>query len=80
MTHTLKTWPTFFALVFEGIKNFEYRINDRNFKVGDVLFLKEYDPIKEQFTGRSVKRHVTFILSDDNSGWPLHGWCIMSLR
>lgn len=36
--HELKTLPEYFELVRKGIKNFEVRKNDRDFKVGDMLF------------------------------------------
>ena len=44
MEHKLKTWPVFFADVESGVKTFEIRKNDRNFQVGDILILEEYDP------------------------------------
>ena len=44
----------------EGNKLFEIRKNDRNFQVGDVLLLKEWDNIK--YTGREVGAMVRYIL------------------
>lgn len=44
MKHTLKCWPEYFAPVKEGKKTFEIRKDDREFKVGDVLELKEFQP------------------------------------
>lgn len=43
MTHELKTYPKYFQETIEGNKPFEIRKNDRNFQVGDVLILKEWD-------------------------------------
>ncbi len=60
-THVLKTWPQFFAAVADGRKAFEIRKNDRDFRVGDVLVVGEFDPDVQQFTGRSVRRIVTYI-------------------
>ena len=45
MTHELKTYPKYFQETIEGNKPFEIRKNDRNFQVGDVLILKEWDNI-----------------------------------
>lgn len=41
MVHELKTDAPVFQAVHEGKKNFEIRKNDRNFQVGDELWLKE---------------------------------------
>lgn len=40
--HLLKAWPQFFNPVYSGQKPFEIRKNDRNFKVGDILVLREF--------------------------------------
>jgi len=42
--HTLKTHPEPFSLVWCGKKQYEYRKDDRDFLVGDILILHEYDP------------------------------------
>jgi uncharacterized protein DUF3850 len=59
--HDLKSWPEFFRDVLEGKKNHEYRLNDRGYRVGDVLRLREYDPMARAYTGRSVDRSVTYV-------------------
>ena len=42
MIHHLKTKPEYFQAVINGKKPFEIRYNDRNFKTGDRVILKEY--------------------------------------
>ena len=44
MEHHLKTWPDVFAATRFGLKSFDLRINDRDFKVGDYLILEEFEP------------------------------------
>jgi ASC-1-like (ASCH) protein len=61
MTHELKCWPEFFKEVKEGRKKFEFRINDRNYKVGDYLILKEWDNKKQCYTGEICSRYVSYI-------------------
>lgn len=67
-THQLKTWPFYFEEVFMGRKSFEVRVNDRNFKVGDYIILKEWNPDTEKYTGRELARVITFILFGGNFG------------
>lgn len=62
MTHELKTYPKYFQETIEGNKPFEIRKNDRNFQVGDVLILKEWDNIK--YSGREIGAVVRYVLRD----------------
>lgn len=74
--HILKTWPQYFKVIVDGSKKFEVRLNDRNFKVGDTLELREYDPAKQEYCGRYTERIVTYVLT----GWGIQpGYCCMSL-
>jgi hypothetical protein len=42
--HELKIWPEYWAAVRAGDKTFEYRLNDRNYKSGDLVRLTYFDP------------------------------------
>lgn len=86
MEHELKTWPEFFQAIVEGHKPFEYRLNDRNYQVGDVLHLREYVPtIGEDgeapghYTGRSLRKSVTYVLDDRLGPTMREGFVIMTL-
>lgn len=61
--HELKTWPEYFQPIIKNKKNFEVRVNDRNYQVGDKLLLLEYDPVKQQYTGRKCYRQISYIMS-----------------
>ena len=66
-----KCWPEYFQLIFEGKKKFDLRLNDFEIKEGDILVLKEYDPIKKQFTGRVLEKKVSYKLeTKDIKFWP----------
>jgi hypothetical protein len=60
--HELKSWPQFFEKVVSGEKTFEVRLDDRNFKVGDFLYLREYDPKALRYSGRFQYARITYIL------------------
>lgn len=71
--HELKTWPKYFAAVRSGQKRFEIRRNDREFKVGDILVLREFDPEDDAYTGQAEERQITFLLSEEDYG-VIHGF------
>jgi hypothetical protein len=64
MIHELKTHPEYFQKSIERIKKFEIRYNDRNFKFGDEIILKEYDYQLNIYTGREIYGVITYILAD----------------
>ncbi|WP_297512682.1 ASCH/PUA domain-containing protein [uncultured Caulobacter sp.] len=72
--HELKTWPKYFAAVRSGQKRFEIRRNDRDFAVGDILVLREFDPASDTYTGQSEERQITFLLSEEDYGGVIHGF------
>ena len=67
-THVLKTWPGWFEPIRSHKKRFEVRLNDRDFQTGDTLYLQEWDPRTEQYTGRHEIRLVTFVLQGPSFG------------
>ena len=60
MEHNLKIANEYFEAVNEGLKTFEIRNNDRNFKVEDIVNLEEIDENKE-YTGWKVTGKITYI-------------------
>lgn len=61
MRHELKLSTKFFEEALKGRKPFEIRYDDRGYKVGDDIILKEYD---DDYTGREISGRITYILTD----------------
>ncbi len=84
-THVLKTDPEVFDAVKSGKKKFEIRLNDRDFKLNDVLVLK-----KTRHTGAEMKAGAELAYLDEHVSLVTHilhgpvyglqeGWVIMSI-
>ena len=83
--HELKTDPEVFQAVWDGRKTFEIRLNDRDFKVGDSLYLLETQHTGEEmragaplvYTDRTMMKVVSHVLT----GYGLApGWCCLSFE
>lgn len=62
--HYLKTWPNFHQDVRKLKKRFDIRFNDRDFQVGDILILQEFDPKTCEYThSPDITALVTYVLS-----------------
>jgi hypothetical protein len=61
MVHELKIWPRYFSDVADGKKLFELRCNDRNFQLGDILMLREWDK-DAGYSGRIITANVSYLL------------------
>ena len=78
--HDLKTWPRSWEDIDAGTKRVDLRLDDRDFRVGDVLILREFNPLRNRvdpvtqvetpglFTGRVCQRRVTHILRGGKYG------------
>jgi len=78
MTHELKVWSEYFHLIRDRKKEFEIRKNDRGFRVGDSLLLKEWNPKTQKYTGRYIIRKITYMIQG-KFGLP-EDICVMQLR
>ena len=61
MEHELKVMPEYFRSIKDGTKTFELRNNDRDFRIGDTLRLREWNHGVE-YTGQEVSRRVVYKL------------------
>jgi len=90
-THTLKVWPEFYDAIESGVKTWEFRRDDRGFRVGDELALEWWDPTANCGRGgyeyvdspyvkhKQLRARVTYILHGGRLGVP-EGFCIMSIE
>lgn len=60
-THTVRSWSHLFEAMRKGLKTHDLRLNDRDYKVGDILLLQEYDNIDACYTGRELQMQITYI-------------------
>lgn len=63
-THYLKTVNPYFGKVWDGVKLFEHRKNDRDFQVNDIVYLQEFYPENQFFSGAEIKVKIKFVLKD----------------
>lgn len=62
--HIMKILPEFFQPVQDRTKTFEIRLNDRDYRTGDTVELREYDsdrPESERLTGRTYVATIGFL-------------------
>lgn len=77
-THELKTWVEPFQAIIGGFKRAEFRKEDRGYRDGDTLVLREWDNVQECYTGRRVNCLVTDIREGGPFGIP-EGYVMMSI-
>lgn len=73
--HELKILPEYYDAVISNIKNFELRKDDRDFQVGDFVYLKEY--ADGEYTGRETCFHIRYILRNCPEYGLMDGFCII---
>ncbi len=81
-----KTWPEAFQKVMDGKKKFDIRINDFDAREGDFLLLREWNPKTKVYTGREIKKKITYLSKTrDSPYWKIEdvnkfGFVVMSLE
>lgn len=82
-----KILPEYFDAVASGKKKFELRLNEFEVEEGDVLFLREWDAGRGEYTGRELEKTVTYarVFRTDELHWPKekideNGLLIMSIE
>jgi ParB family chromosome partitioning protein len=78
--HELKTWSEYYRAIARGDKKHELRKNDRGFKLGDHLHLREWLAIgKGDYTGHSIVVEVTYVSEPSTMNGLQEGYCCMSI-
>ncbi len=80
--HELKSWPEEFYLLKKGSKRATLRVDDRAFKVGDILDLHEFRPEHPEYEYGRLHAQITHIQCCGEP--PLdelpEGWVLLSLH
>lgn len=78
--HDLKTIEPYFESVEMGWKNFEVRLNDRDFQVGDCVRLHSCDAEGNlTFPPKHIDRRITYILHGPAFGVSAYH-CVLALQ
>ncbi|MSR71004.1 DUF3850 domain-containing protein [Candidatus Kaiserbacteria bacterium] len=82
-----KILPEYFDAVASGKKKFELRMNEFEAKEGDTFLMREWDPVKKEYTGRQLEKKITYarVFKIDELYWPVEeimqkGLLILSLE
>lgn len=60
--HKIKCIAPFFQDTWDGKKQFEIRKDDRGYKKGDYVILREYIPLLKKYTRRSILTKIIYLL------------------
>lgn len=80
MVHELKTWQSYFHALVDRTKTFELRKFDRDFRVGDWLWLRETHYHDGSYTGRETRRIITHLMAHEDDLGLMQGYAILSIR
>lgn len=75
MIHELKILPEYFDDVKHGNKRFELRKDDREYKVNDIIVLREFSD--GEYTGRKFVSLIKYILRNCPEYGLMDGYCIL---
>jgi hypothetical protein len=78
VVHELKTAPPYFESVWNGHKPFEIRKFDREYRVGDLLKLREWNG-EVGYTGRTIWADILSVLSNVSEYGLMDGFCVIGI-
>lgn len=59
--HELDCISDVFQDIYNGVRSFDIRDDDRDYEIGDSLHLKEYNIKTQSHSGRWISKRVTYI-------------------
>ena len=74
MKHEIKILPQYYEAVSKGIKQFELRKDDRDYQVGDLVRLREWDG--KEYTGNKMIVGIKYVLRDCPEYGLMDDYCI----
>lgn len=77
--HHLKTWIDPFDALWRRDKRHEVRRDDRGYRVGDLLLLREWHETEKRYTGRGIRVRITYMSAGGTWGLPAK-LCVMSIE
>lgn len=78
--HDLKVVPPLFDFVASGCKTFEVRRDDRGFQSGDTLLLREWTGPGDEYTGRWMRRVITYVLREGEQFGVMPGFVVLGMK
>lgn len=81
MTHAVKIEPRFYRMAINGLKPYEIRFNDRDYRVGDYLVLNEWDAEKKEYTNKTALFEIVSVLNSEDFPDGINpGYVVLGLR
>lgn len=81
--HVIRAWPIFFKDLENSTKTFEFRKDDRDYEVGNILEIHEYDDYTEHYSGKVLSFEIIHLLRNGKTfglrDFPA-GYVIMSIK
>jgi ASC-1-like (ASCH) protein len=74
--HDLKIEKRYLDLILSGKKTFEIRKNDRDFKEGDFLVLRDIHPASFEYMGRALLVEVVYLTEFEQK----EGYVVMGIK
>jgi hypothetical protein len=76
--HEIKIHTVYYNRVLEGVKPFEIREDDRDYQVGDILLMREFDPERGEYISHSAP--IRALVTYKSTFQQKDGWCVLGTK